>query len=907
MSAEETPKPTEETPAAPDVEMTDAAPAKPDIPAAPEPPKELEEDAPEDKRAKVSGEVSFPQHDMTLNVLPSVHGNVLMTLTEGVMQYFLAGARASVGVKAGRYLFEVRILEILDPAEPSGQHVRLPAPPHPRQVLRIGFSTGGSSLFLGDSEDSVCFDSEGRFTHNRKPTNASQRFSRDQVLGVLLNLDSKSPNANTISLFRDGVRVSQPQPLPENLKGKPLFPTLTFRNVTVAVNFGPALQADLPFKVHALGSAAAEDVTVVATPAPKDGKYEVVFPWSLPDEGSFDWLDMFLAKNPTYTELSDRKLLEWAEKSGISRQRGYHWRTSNDRPEVLHFGVPQFDDQSVRRILRNIASAQKRNYVVMEVKSNLLASERKELLSKFSAPFFKSSAQVLVGNPSADFKKQMTELILKHKQEKADLEFATKKAEEVRKRLVELKAKELARAEKKRELEKKKAEREAKRAKKAAEDEEKKAAGEPVEPMEEEKEEEEEEEEKPDDPMPDADEKPPKVELTDEEKKMIFRKTDVSDLTQSVFGSNFCNFTLPEKSEGFGEVKFVWDTKTNGEAYLKNWKLDRKLVTRVEDLKPSEWFNQQSSAFQQQMQKWRVKQGEWKATLVRKESEAAKKTEQTPEGEEKKEEGEQASEDVKMGGQEEQPPAENEDLDVFGVEDVNDIGNGEPLFSRFTFEDWALLSLRVELHLMVHSFKKDVDDPERPGIHVENLFFYYNKYWRKAFNAKIYGVDTNQDVLDFVKDTVSLTPKSVLEAHLDQELDNFDLFLKLAEEARRERNLLTDFGDTSVVLKFNAAILNVGAVLGGALAATGQGVRPYQRGPRPPTQGGKGFGGGGFGGPGNWQGQKGFGGGFSDGGKGMPPMGGGGFGKGGGFGGPGGMGQKGKFGGGGGGCKGYGK
>ena len=31
------------------------------------------------------------------------------------------------------------------------------------------------------------------------------------------------------------------------------------------------------------------------------------------------------------------------------------------------------------------------------------------------------------------------------------------------------------------------------------------------------------------------------------------------------------------------------------------------------------------------------------------------------------------------------------------VEDVLDVGSGEPLFSKFGFEDWTLLSLRCDL------------------------------------------------------------------------------------------------------------------------------------------------------------------------------------------------------------------
>ena len=35
----------------------------------------------------------------------------------------------------------------------------------------------------------------------------------------------------------------------------------------------------------------------------QDGKYEVIFPVAVPDEGTFDWLDEFLEKNPEYVEL----------------------------------------------------------------------------------------------------------------------------------------------------------------------------------------------------------------------------------------------------------------------------------------------------------------------------------------------------------------------------------------------------------------------------------------------------------------------------------------------------------------------------------------------------------------------------------------------------------------------------
>merc|ERR1719272_1245686 len=106
-------------------------------------------------------------------------------------------------------------------------------PPMPRQLVRLGFSVAGSSLYLGDSEDGVCFDSEGFYCASKKRVQTSQKFTREQVLGVMLNLDPTSPNKNTMSLFRDGDRISEPQAIPEHLVGKTFYPHVVFRNVTL--------------------------------------------------------------------------------------------------------------------------------------------------------------------------------------------------------------------------------------------------------------------------------------------------------------------------------------------------------------------------------------------------------------------------------------------------------------------------------------------------------------------------------------------------------------------------------------------------------------------------------------------------------------------------------------------------
>merc|ERR1711957_617615 len=210
-----------------------------------------------------------------------------------------AGARASVGIKAGRYMFEIKVLGSVSTSEPPS------AGPQPRHMLRIGFSTADAPL-VGDTETSVFFDSEGDFVTGKKKKKVGVKFNRDDVIAIVLNANTDGTNAGTLTLFVNGVAAAAPQELPEQLKGKALHPCITFRNIAMTYNFGPEPLTALPFKCRMVQDAAQKDVTVKAPPlAPKDGKYDVLFPACLPDEGAFDWLDSFLQKNKQYTELSN--------------------------------------------------------------------------------------------------------------------------------------------------------------------------------------------------------------------------------------------------------------------------------------------------------------------------------------------------------------------------------------------------------------------------------------------------------------------------------------------------------------------------------------------------------------------------------------------------------------------------
>mmetsp|Transcript_38782 Transcript_38782/g.111988 ORF Transcript_38782/g.111988 Transcript_38782/m.111988 type:complete len:729 (-) Transcript_38782:48-2234(-) len=683
-------------------------------------------------------------------------------------------------MKAGRYMFEAKIVESKSPTESGGAG----RTPQPRQLVRVGVSVAGSSLFLTDGPDSVCFDSEGYFAHEKRRRKVASKFGQDQTIAVLVNLDSGSPNANTISLFADGVRVSPPQALPQNLHGKVLYPTFTYKNMTLKVNFGPVPMVQLPFKCRTLADAAAADVEVHEQPKPKDGKWDVLLPVGMPEQGFLDWVDAFVEKNPSYTEISDRKIVEWATKSGIWRPKSQGGSGANDKAK---FGIPMLDDLSARQVFNAVAPTQGRNYIIPELRSNLISDERKKALVGFGGPEFTRTATVIMGEPSEEHKQKVQALILSDKQSKADAEKRKKAQEEERKRLLE---------------EKKKKAEEARKAKEAAQ---KKKAGKDVEEA---KEEAPAEEAKEDSKM-EAEDTP--VELTDEEKKMWYRKLDTPELTEAVIGKWYASFALPTKEEGFDAVSFAWQDEAACASLLKEWISQKKLTQRVEDLQPGAWFKEEWSKWQKVLGEWRKKQNDFKdpqrrkAMLAKKKEEAKKK----------------AAEDGAEAKEEDAKPMEinAEDIDVMSVEDVTDLGNGEPLFARFQYEDWALLSARYELHLLLHAFKQDLNDPDRPSFGENHLAFYFSKYFKKAFNLKGYGVEKLSEFVELIKETVSIGEKNgFLKPELEADASPSD-FVKVTEEHRRERQRRIDAGDETAKVKFSPMAIQ-SASKPGAAAAT---------------------------------------------------------------------------------------
>lgn len=325
-------------------------------------------------------------NDYDATISACVSRNVLSQYNSETFQYLLHGCRASHGVKSGRYYFEARLLETPTSLKPGTSN---------KNVIRIGFSTEKhASHVIGDGNKAVGFDNDGHFFRGDVKVRSGETFALDDTVGVLIDLMSGHSESNTVTLYKNGTKISKAQPIPLALRGQVFFPTVTFKNVTAAFNFGEeaAPWVALPFPVTMIQQATVDHLVRTTVERPADGKYDIVVPVGLPGEGIFEYVDNWIVQNPGYLELSDRCIVQWCERSGLKRsaQAG-----SKDTPDAT-FQIPGVDDFAVRHIMHNLASINRRNCIIVEIKNNLLKDCREKLAKRFNLPCYRRRALVCI-------------------------------------------------------------------------------------------------------------------------------------------------------------------------------------------------------------------------------------------------------------------------------------------------------------------------------------------------------------------------------------------------------------------------------------------------------------------------------------------------------------------------------
>merc|ERR1712224_962534 len=96
-----------------------------------------------------------------------------------------------------------------------------------------------------------------------------------------------------------------------------------------------------------------------------------------------------------------------------------------------------------------MAPVMPRNYIIMEVKGNLMKAERQVMLKKFCAPHFKRIAHVVMGEPIEEYKAKAQAQKLAELQAKATQEWKTNKLVREKKKALELRHKQMLEEKKK--------------------------------------------------------------------------------------------------------------------------------------------------------------------------------------------------------------------------------------------------------------------------------------------------------------------------------------------------------------------------------------------------------------------------------------------------------------------------
>jgi len=145
-------------------------------------------------------------------------------------------------------------------------------------------------------------------------------------------------------------------------------------------------------------------------------------------------------------------------------------------------------------------------------------------------------------------------------------------------------------------------------------------------------------------------------------------------------------------------------------------------------------------------------------------------------------------------------------------------------FKDFQDEDWMLADLRAEMHLLLHAFVTDVNDPSRLGFAPTHFVHYYKVYTSLAFNVLTFGQQSAQELTELIGDVMTLQ-KGLFVPSLEKDTEKLT-FLELTLKAQTERQDRLDAGDENAALPFSAKKMPPPFVK--PIKGQGKGNRPVQ-------------------------------------------------------------------------------
>jgi ATP-dependent RNA helicase DDX1 len=129
------------------------------------------------------------------------------------------GARASHGVRSGKYYFEVSI---------TGTG-----------VCRVGWSTTSAHLELGKDPYGYGFGGTGMKSNDNKFEAYGEKFGDSDTIGCYLDWDER-----TISYSKNGTHLGVAFKISDSVSGSALFPAFVVQNMSLTINFS----GNIPFR-----------------------------------------------------------------------------------------------------------------------------------------------------------------------------------------------------------------------------------------------------------------------------------------------------------------------------------------------------------------------------------------------------------------------------------------------------------------------------------------------------------------------------------------------------------------------------------------------------------------------------------------------------------------------------------
>lgn len=113
-----------------------------------------------------------------------------------------------------------------------------------------------------------------------------------------------------------------------------------------------------------------------------------------------------------------------------------------------------------------------------------------------------------------------------------------------------------------------------------------------------------------------------------------------------------------------------------------------------------------------------------------------------------------------------------------------------------------MINLRFELHLLLHCFVADVDDPDRTAMFIDHLTHYYKNYNQSELRPAAYNCKDERELIALITDSVLYDAESKMLSEEHGMDTPHSIFAKLTEEDRRCRLARLEAGDETAKFCF---------------------------------------------------------------------------------------------------------